>query len=180
MSKFTVDFKKFIKESNIFSLAIAVTVGTAFGKIATSLVDDLIMPLLSYLFGKDQFSTLKIVLKAETETSPAITFNYGIFLQNVFQFFIIAFFIFLFFKFIKKSQEKIDLLNKYGGIKSLIFRKKIDKISKDVSEIKNEHSENKEQLSSKTEALLTEIRDLLKENEKTLKIKKTKIKKTDV
>lgn len=83
------EFKKFIMRGNVLDLAIAVIMGGAFGKIVTSLVGDILMPVLSLLFGKGNFSSLKLVY-GDT------IIKYGVFIQNIVDFMIISFSIFVF------------------------------------------------------------------------------------
>lgn len=107
------EFKEFAMKGNVVDLAVGVIIGGAFGKIVTSLVNDIIMPLLGLVLGGLNFTNLKIVLRSATSSTPALTFNYGIFIQNIVDFLIISFSIFAFVKVINKfnkkesSQEKI-------------------------------------------------------------------------
>lgn len=89
------EFKEFAMRGNVIDLAIGVIIGGAFGKIVTSLVNDIIMPPLGLLLGNMDFSDLKFVLKAAAENSPAVSLNYGVFVNNVVNFLIVAFCIFL-------------------------------------------------------------------------------------
>jgi len=102
------EFREFAIKGNVLDLAIAVIIGGAFGKIVSSLVNDIIMPVIGILTGGINFSHLHFVLKEGTEDIPAITFNYGAFIQNVVDFLIISFSIFLFVKLINnfKREEK--------------------------------------------------------------------------
>ena len=98
--KFWSEFKDFAMKGNEVDLAVGVVVGGAFGKIVTSLVNDIIMPCVGVLIGGFDFTNLKIVLhKAVMEGSevikPAVTLNYGNFIQETVNFLIIAFSIFL-------------------------------------------------------------------------------------
>lgn len=92
------EFKEFAMRGNVIDLAVGVIIGAAFGKIVSSLVEDVFMPFLSILVGGVNFSGLKITLISATEASAAVTLNYGKFLQQVFDFTIVAFAIFLFIK----------------------------------------------------------------------------------
>ena len=96
------EFKEFAIKGNVLDLAVAVVVGGAFGKIVTSLVNDIIMPLVGVLTGGINFSFLKLTIKKAHGDVPAISFNYGSFIQNVIDFLIIAFSIFIFVKLIGK------------------------------------------------------------------------------
>src|SRR3989344_5051892 len=104
------EFKDFAVKGNVIDMAIGIVIGTAFGKIVSSLVSDIIMPPIGMLTGGVDFSNLSIVLKDATETTTAITLNYGIFINAVIDFTIIAFAIFMIIKqlnrFKKKEEEK--------------------------------------------------------------------------
>jgi large conductance mechanosensitive channel len=109
------EFKEFAMKGNVIDLAVGVIIGGAFGKIVTSLVNDVIMPLLSFVTrsGALSFENLFIALdgnKYETlaaaQEAGASTFNYGLFLTNVLDFLIIAFVIFIFIKQINRFKKK--------------------------------------------------------------------------
>lgn len=91
------EFKEFALRGNIFDMAVGVIIGTAFGKIVSSLVADVFMPPIGFLLGKMDFKKLWIVIGTDPAGKP-VTLNYGAFVQNVFDFVIIAFVIFLFVK----------------------------------------------------------------------------------
>lgn len=96
------EFKKFAMKGNVIDLAVGVIIGGAFGKIVSSLVADVIMPLVGLLLGGVKFTNLMVTIgKAELK--------YGQFIQNVVDFFIIAFSIFLFVKFINRFKKKEEL-----------------------------------------------------------------------
>lgn len=108
MGKFIEDFKSFALKGNVVDMAIGVIVGGAFGKIVTSLVNDIIMPLFSVITGGDGYKNLKWVI---TEANPAeaveeVSVNYGLFIQNVVDFFIIAFCIFVALRYTMKLINK--------------------------------------------------------------------------
>lgn len=109
-SSFWSDFKKFAMRGNAIDLAVGVIVGGAFGKIVSSLVADIIMPLLGLLVGGVNLSDMKWVLKAprvvDGVEQAAVTLNYGNFLQMTFDFLVIAFSIFLFIKLVTRLIEK--------------------------------------------------------------------------
>ena len=92
MKKFLEDFKTFIARGNVVDMAVGMMIGSAFGKIVTSLVNDIVMPLISLLIGSADFSSLKILLVENGENSTYLA--YGNFIQNVIDFLIIAFCIF--------------------------------------------------------------------------------------
>ena len=110
MSKFLTEFKEFAVKGNALDMAVGVIIGAAFGKIVSSIVDDIIMPPIGWLIGGVDFSNLKITLPAEqivegVATQPA-TINYGLFIQNVIDFLIVAFCVFLLVKAINKLTKK--------------------------------------------------------------------------
>lgn len=114
MKKLFSDFKKFISRGNVMDMAVGVIIGGAFGKIVTSVVNDIIMPLVTWALGANSLSDLSIVLRKTLTTDAAgnvsevlLTWNYGSFLQTIIDFLIIAFCIFMFIKLITKSQEII-------------------------------------------------------------------------
>ena len=131
---FVKEFKEFAMRGNVIDLAVGVIIGASFGKIVTSLVDDLIMPPIGFLTGGIDFSEKKWILKpADTTNSVAeVSVKYGNFLNTLIQFLIIAFCIFIIVK-------VINQLN----------RKKADSPAVPPAP-------------TKQEVLLTEIRDLLK------------------
>lgn len=106
------EFKKFAVKGNVIDLAVGVVVGTAFGKIVSSFVTDIIMPPIGVLTGGVDFSKLAFTLKKASEGSAAVTMNYGIFLNTVIDFLIISFSIFVTVKQLerfKKKEEKKPL-----------------------------------------------------------------------
>ena len=110
MSKFLTEFKEFAVKGNALDMAVGVIIGAAFGKIVSSIVDDIIMPPIGWLIGGVDFSNLKITLPAEqivegVATQPA-TINYGLFIQNVIDFLIVALCVFLLVKAINKLTKK--------------------------------------------------------------------------
>ena len=131
------EFKTFISRGNVVDLAVGVIIGGAFGKIVTSLVDNIIMPLVGIIIGGIDFSNL--VLKI-----GSAELQYGLFIQNVVDFLIVAFCIFIFVKAINKLTGKIK--------KKEEKEKKEEKIEAPVK--------------SDETILLEEIRDLLKKQNK--------------
>lgn len=133
---FLKEFKEFAMRGSVIDLAVGVVIGGAFGKIVTSLVDDMIMPVIGFITGGIDFSELRYVLKPADEINEIaeVSINYGVFINVIIQFLIIAFFIFLAIK----------------GINSLK---------------KNEEAAEEAVAAEPTseEALLTEIRDLLRD-----------------
>jgi len=100
------EFKAFAMKGNVIDLAVGIVIGAAFGKIVTSLVTDVIMPPIGLIIGGVNFSDLKVVMKVATETAPAVTLNYGNFIQVIFDFTIVAFAIFLLIKGINAAKKK--------------------------------------------------------------------------
>lgn len=100
------EFKAFISKGNVLDLAIGVIIGAAFGKIVSSLVNDVIMPIIGLILGNINFKELKIILKEANNDIPASTLNYGLFIQNIIDFLIIAFIIFLFVKLYSKTKKE--------------------------------------------------------------------------
>ncbi len=141
--KFLKDFKEFAMRGNVLDMAVGVIIGGAFGKIVTSLVNNVVMPLLGMLIGGIDFTSLKWVMSpAQLDADgnvvkEAVELQYGVFIQNTFDFIIIAFCIFLFIKMITRLTQ----------------RKKAAEEAKPVAP-----PEPSEEVK-----LLTEIRDLLRE-----------------
>jgi large conductance mechanosensitive channel len=104
------EFKEFAVKGNVIDLAVGVIIGGAFGKIVTSMVNDIIMPLIGALTGGVNFTYLKLVIKEAHGDVPAVTFNYGNFIQNIIDFLIVSFSIFLFIKLINrfKREKKVE------------------------------------------------------------------------
>jgi large conductance mechanosensitive channel len=103
------DFKKFAMKGNVVDLAVAVVIGTAFGRIVTSFVNDIIMPPIGILVGGVDFSDLQIVLQGATEDTAAVTLNYGMFFQTIVNFLIIAFSIFIVIRMYEKTKKKEEV-----------------------------------------------------------------------
>ncbi len=145
-SNFLKDFKAFAMKGNVVDMAVGVIIGGAFGKIVTSVVNDIIMPPIGLLVGGVNFKDLKWVMKPEvlaadgTVETAAVTLNYGNFLQQTFDFLIIALSIFCMIKLITRLTEK----------------KKEEEAAAPAAPAPAPEP-------SAEEKLLTEIRDLLKE-----------------
>lgn len=112
MGKFLSDFKDFAMRGNVIDMAVGVIVGGAFGKIVTSLVDDIIMPAVGVATGGMDFKNLKYVIKdgdpsaLDEAARQAVTINYGMFIQNIVDFLIIAFCIFMAIRFMQKFRKQ--------------------------------------------------------------------------
>ena len=96
--KWLQEFKTFAVRGNVVDMAVGIVIGAAFGKIVSSFVADVIMPPIGLLIGGVDFSKLVITIKKATETTAAVTLNYGNFIQTVIDFVIIAFAIFMLVK----------------------------------------------------------------------------------
>ena len=144
MKKFFDEFKAFISRGNVMDMAVGVIIGGAFGKIVTSVVNDIIMPPIGVLVGGVDFTDMKLTLKnqvvdaAGAVLEPAVTLNYGAFVQQVVDFTILAFCVFL----------MVKLMN------TLMKKKEAPAPAPAPAP---------EPKPTKEELLLTEIRDLLKE-----------------
>lgn len=128
------EFKSFIMRGNVVDMAVGVIVGGAFGKIVSSLVSDIIMPPIGVLLGGVNFTDLRFVLREAVGDVAAVSINYGVFLQTILDFLIIAAAIFFALKGFSKLRSK-----------------------------KEEGVPEAPPVPTKEETLLTEIRDLLKE-----------------
>ena len=111
MRKFIQEFKQFAMRGNVIDMAVGIIIGGEFSKIVSSIVNDLIMPGIGLLVGGVNFKDLKIVLKeavmeGDQVVTPAVSINYGNFLQTTFDFLIIAFAIFLLIKAINRLAKK--------------------------------------------------------------------------
>lgn len=151
MKKFFEEFKNFIAKGNVIDMATAVIIGAAFNKIITSLVNDVIMPLIGILVGGLNVTDWKWVISPEVvdEAGVVVTaenaLRYGVFIQAVIDFLIVAFCIFVALKLILSFKDK--------------FKKKEEVIEEEQAPAEPEPSNE--------EKLLTEIRDLLKEKKST-------------
>ena len=111
--KWLKEFKEFAIKGNVIDLAVAVSIGAAFGKIVSSLVADIVMPIVGIIIGGVEFSGIKWTLKSAVIDShdkiitPAVTMNIGTFIQNIFDFVIIAFVIFLMVKIITRLKDQL-------------------------------------------------------------------------
>ena len=140
MGKFLNEFKQFAMRGNVLDMAVGVIIGGAFGKIVSSVVDDIIMPPIGWLIGGVNFSDLKVTLPSVEviagEKLQAATINYGNFLQTTLNFLLVAFCVFMLIKVVNK-----------------VTAKKEEKPAETPKAPKP----------TQEEKLLTEIRDLLKE-----------------
>jgi large conductance mechanosensitive channel len=104
------EFRDFAMKGNVVDLAVGVIIGGAFGKIVSSLVGDIFMPLLGLITGGVNFSDMAVTLRAASADgkTPAVLLAYGKFIQNTFDFVILAFVIFLFIKAINRFKSRLD------------------------------------------------------------------------
>jgi large conductance mechanosensitive channel len=115
MMKIIQEFKQFAIKGNVVDMAVGIIIGTAFGKIVTSFVNDIIMPPLGLAIGGVDFTDLKVVLKNATidplgNAVPAVSLNYGAFIQTTLDFLIIAFVIFMVIKAMNKMKKKEEIV----------------------------------------------------------------------
>ncbi len=101
MKKYIREFKEFAVKGNVMDLAVAVIIGGAFGKIVSSLVADVVMPLVGFIIGGVNFTSWKWTLRS------GVVMNLGVFFQNVFDFFVIALVIFLMVKIIARLKKQL-------------------------------------------------------------------------
>ncbi len=133
---FFKEFREFAMKGNVVDMAVGVIIGAAFGKIVSSLVADIIMPPLGLLIGGIDFKQFSLILRDASADVPAVVLNYGMFIQTVFDFAIVAFAIFCAIKLINKTRRQAEEAPKAPPAPST------------------------------EETLLTEIRDLLKNQQK--------------
>ena len=100
------EFKEFAMRGNVVDMAVGIIIGGAFGKIVTSLVKDVIMPPIGMLLGNVDFSQLSITLREKTAEAEAVTISYGLFINTVLDFIIVAFCIFMVIKAMNRMQRK--------------------------------------------------------------------------
>lgn len=100
------EFKTFAMRGNVVDLAVGLVIGAAFGKIVTSFVDDILMPPIGMALGGVDFSNLKVTLKEAVGDVAAVTVNYGMFIQTIVDFIIVAFAIFLVVKGMNSMKRK--------------------------------------------------------------------------
>lgn len=140
------EFKKFITRGNVMDMAVGIIVGTAFTAIVNSMVKDILMPFIGLIIGGISFVDLKIIITAATETTTEVAIRYGMFIQKVIDFLIIALVVFFIVRTINRMRERLEARRK--------AEEKIEEAMKEVApppppvipaDIK----------------LLTEIRDLL-------------------
>ncbi|MCB0497041.1 MAG: large-conductance mechanosensitive channel protein MscL [Cyclobacteriaceae bacterium] len=100
------EFKAFAMRGNVVDMAVGIIIGAAFGKIVSSIVNDIIMPPIGLLVGGVNFSDLQFILKDAVGDNPAVTINYGNFIQVTLDFLIVAFAIFMIIKAMNSAKKK--------------------------------------------------------------------------
>ena len=161
MKKFFTEFKAFIKKGNILDLAVAVVIGSAFNKIVNSLVNDIIMPLISLMVGgKDVTDWKWVIQKAQYDANGNVlvaetALKYGVFIQAIIDFLIIALTVFIIVKIFKASTQKISVVSKniIAEVKELTKKqvKALKKLHKKASkQAKKENKTVDEVLNEKT------------------------------
>lgn len=100
------EFREFAVKGNVVDMAVGIIIGAAFGKIISSLVSDVVTPPLGYVIGGVDFTKLAVTLPAVTEGAEAVTIRYGVFLQTLFDFTIVAFAIFMLVKLMNGLKRK--------------------------------------------------------------------------
>lgn len=100
------EFKEFAMRGNVVDMAVGIVIGAAFGKIVKSLVTDVIMPPIGLLLGDVDFSKMGYVIKEATETAEAVIIKYGVFINTIIEFIIVAFAIFMVIKGMNNMKRK--------------------------------------------------------------------------
>lgn len=159
---FFKSFKEFAVKGNVVDMAVGVIIGGAFGKIVTSLVNDIIMPALGLLIGNISFSELAWVIAEPTETEPGISIAYGSFIQNVLDFLIIALSIFCVISAMKKMSEKYSEKKRRAEEEAAAAKKEAEeKEAEEKARLLKEAEAHKEARSEEMLNTLKDIRELL-------------------
>jgi large conductance mechanosensitive channel len=108
MLKMVNEFREFAMRGNVIDLAVGIVIGTAFGAITSSLVKDVIMPPIGFIMGRVDFSKLKWTMIEASEGVEAVTINYGLFIQTLVNFIIVAWAMFVIIKVMNKLKRKQD------------------------------------------------------------------------
>ena len=107
MKEFFNEFKKFAMRGNVMNMAVGIIIGAAFGKIVSSLVEDVIMPPIGWVLGNVDFSDLKLIIVQKSAEAEEVAIKYGAFLNTVISFIIVAFAVFILIKAINTLQAKM-------------------------------------------------------------------------
>ena len=190
MKKFFKEFKAFISKGNVFDMAVGLIIATAFNKIVSSMVNDMIMPLVTWATGAASLAELSIPLRYAADGTVSLAWSYGNFIQTVIDFLIIAFSVFVMVKIVTNSRKKFQELGEVTQNKKALraekkkIKEKAKQENRPFDEVWEEYqAENKRLAEEKakqeaeekarkeaedrinnptTEDLLKEIRDLLK------------------
>lgn len=114
MKKFFKEFKEFISKGNVFDMAVGLIIATAFNKIVSSMVNDIIMPLITWATGAASLADLSIPLRWDTDGNVTLSWAYGNFIQTVIDFLIIAFSVFCMVKIVNSSRKKFKEFEQYA------------------------------------------------------------------
>ncbi len=201
MKKFFQEFKAFISKGNVFDLAVGMIIATSFNKIVSSLVNDLIMPVITWATGAASLADLSVVLRRDAEGVATLTWKYGNFFQTVIDFLIIAMSVFIMVKVVNASRDTFKELTEMVTTQTKkeykLERKAVkaqakaenrkfkdvwaeheaekkrvaEEAAKQLAEEKAKKEAEEKALHPTQEQLLIQIRDLLQENAK-LKNKK--------
>lgn len=104
------EFKEFAMRGNVVDMAVGIIIGSAFGKIVSSLVQDVIMPPIGLIMGNVDFSNLAVTLRDKTEAAEAVTLKYGVFINTILDFTIVAFAIFMLIKQMNRLKKKEEVV----------------------------------------------------------------------
>ena len=160
---FIAEFKQFISQGNVMDLAVGIIIGGAFTAIVTSLVNDVIMPVVSMLIGGIDFSSLKFTIPAYLPGVEPATVNYGNFIGAAVNFLIVAFAVFLMIKAINRVNERSKALAEKAAAK---LGKEEKKAEEDTKKAVEDIAKAEKKSDAETIALLKEIRDELKKSSK--------------
>lgn len=107
--KIIKEFQQFAMRGNVVDMAVGIIIGAAFGKIISSLVEDIIMPPIGFAMGGMDFSNLKIILKEATTAAPAVAIKYGVFINVIINFTIVAFAMFMLIRAMNSLKKKEEV-----------------------------------------------------------------------
>ena len=190
MKKFFKEFKAFISKGNVFDMAVGLIIATAFNKIVSSMVNDMIMPLVTWATGAASLAELSIPLRYAADGTVSLAWHYGNFIQTVIDFLIIALSVFVMVKIVTNSRKKFQELGEATQNKKALraekkqIKAKAKQENRPFEEVWAEYQAEKKRLAEEkaqleaeekakkeaedklnnptTEDLLKEIRDLLK------------------
>lgn len=160
MKKFFKEFKAFISRGNVFDLAVGMIIATAFNKIVSSLVNDIIMPLITWATGKASLADLSVVLRRNTEGVATLTWKYGNFIQTIIDFMIIALSVFIMVKIVTNSRKKFkeleELIITETKKETKLLKKECKRIAKEqkrpFKKVYQEHVDEKKRLAEEKTA----------------------------